>query len=223
MQRKKFSMLFLFNFFYSQKQPPEVFYNKTCPKNFAKFRGKHLSQSLFFNKVAGLRPATLLKKRLWHRCFLVNFAKFLRTPFLQNTSGCLLVHSKFQVFFLCFTLKIDCIKIEAMSLVLNLSILAEILCVLFTLTSSFASDWKKSSSWLNFFLRHANEIKACGLVQQLILGMLRDLILQSRDFQSLKGMLRRHNEHFLKIWIYEKLRISEIVEKKIFFSITNGL
>ena len=35
----------------------------------------------FSNKVAGLRPATLLKKRLWHRCFLVNFVKFLRTPF----------------------------------------------------------------------------------------------------------------------------------------------
>ena len=56
-------------------------------KNFAKFTGKHLCQSLFFNKVTGLRPATLLKKRLWHRCFPVNFAKFLRTPFLQNTSG----------------------------------------------------------------------------------------------------------------------------------------
>ena len=25
------------------------------------------------------RPATLLKKRLWHRCFPANFAKFLRT------------------------------------------------------------------------------------------------------------------------------------------------
>ena len=35
----------------------------------------------FFNKVAGLRPATLLKKRPWHRCFPVNLAKFLRTPF----------------------------------------------------------------------------------------------------------------------------------------------
>ena len=30
-----------------------------------------------------------LKKRLCHRCFPVNFAKFLRTPLLQNTSsGC---------------------------------------------------------------------------------------------------------------------------------------
>ena len=59
-------------------------------KNLTKFTGKHLCQSLFFNKVAGLRPATLLKKRLWHRCFPVNFAKFLRAPFSQNTSGRLL-------------------------------------------------------------------------------------------------------------------------------------
>ena len=29
-------------------------------------------------------PATLLKKRLWHRCFPVNFAKFLRTPFFTE-------------------------------------------------------------------------------------------------------------------------------------------
>ena len=34
---------------------------------------------------------TLLKKRLWHRCFPVNFVKFLWTPFLQNTSGRLLL------------------------------------------------------------------------------------------------------------------------------------
>ena len=33
-----------------------------------------------------------LKKRLWHRCFPVNFTKFLRTPFLKNTSGRLLLH-----------------------------------------------------------------------------------------------------------------------------------
>ena len=33
----------------------------------------------------------LLKKWLWHMCFPVNFAKFLRIPFLQNTSGCLLL------------------------------------------------------------------------------------------------------------------------------------
>ena len=32
----------------------------------------------------------LKKNRLWHRCFPVNFVKFLRTSFLQNTSGQLL-------------------------------------------------------------------------------------------------------------------------------------
>ena len=33
-----------------------------------------------------LGPASLLKKRLWYRCFPVNFVKFLKTSFLQNTS-----------------------------------------------------------------------------------------------------------------------------------------
>ena len=42
---------------------------KSFLRNFTKFTGKHLCQSLFFNKVADLRPATLLKKRLWHRFF----------------------------------------------------------------------------------------------------------------------------------------------------------
>ena len=52
--------------------------------NFAKFTGKHLCQSLSFNKVAGLRLQTLLKEKLWHRCFPVNFAKFSRTSFLTE-------------------------------------------------------------------------------------------------------------------------------------------
>ena len=48
-----------------QKQPPEVF----CKK----------------------RPQTFFKKSLWHRCFPVNSVKFLRTRFLQNPSGQLLL------------------------------------------------------------------------------------------------------------------------------------
>ena len=63
---------------------------KDVLRNFEKLTGKHLRQSLFFDKFAGQRPATLLKKRLWHRRFHMNFAKFLRTPFLQNISGRLL-------------------------------------------------------------------------------------------------------------------------------------
>ena len=43
---------------------PGVFCKKGVFRNSAKFIEKHLCQSLFFNKVAGLRPATLLRKRL---------------------------------------------------------------------------------------------------------------------------------------------------------------
>ena len=56
-------------------------------RNSTKFTGKHLCQSLFFNKVAGLSPATLLKMRLWHWCFPLNFVKISNNTFFQNTSG----------------------------------------------------------------------------------------------------------------------------------------
>ena len=59
----------------------EVFCKKGVLKSLTKFTGKHLCQSLFFNKVADFRNATFLKKRLWHRYFRVNFVKFLWTPF----------------------------------------------------------------------------------------------------------------------------------------------
>ena len=60
---------------------PKVSCKKVILRNFSKLRGKHLCQSLFFSKVVNLRSATLLKKRLSHRCFLVDFVKFLRTAF----------------------------------------------------------------------------------------------------------------------------------------------
>ena len=58
-------------------------------RNFAIFTWKYLCQSLFLIKLQalGVRPASLLKKRLWRKCFPVNFAKFLGTPSLQNASG----------------------------------------------------------------------------------------------------------------------------------------
>ena len=43
-----------------QKQPP--FYKKGCPKSFGKFTEEYFCETLLFDKVAGLRPATLLKK-----------------------------------------------------------------------------------------------------------------------------------------------------------------
>ena len=72
---------------------PKVFCKKGVLRKFTKFTGKHLCQSLFFNNVAGLRTATLLKKRLWHRCFPVDFVKFLRTPFYIEHLWWLLLYS----------------------------------------------------------------------------------------------------------------------------------
>ena len=60
---------------------------KRCSKNFAKFTGKHLCQSLVFSKVAGL---------LWHRCFPVNFVRFLRTPFFTPLDDCFCRYSNFM-------------------------------------------------------------------------------------------------------------------------------
>ena len=40
---------------------------------------------MYGRRVLKTCPATLLKKRLWHRCFTVNFAKFLRTLFFNRT------------------------------------------------------------------------------------------------------------------------------------------
>ena len=69
------SFLYLFiNWKDSRSSRPEVFCKKDVLRNFAKFTGKHPCQS----------PTTLLKKRLWHTCFPVNFAKFLRTLFFTE-------------------------------------------------------------------------------------------------------------------------------------------
>ena len=69
---------------------PEVFCEKDVLRNFVKFTGRHLCQSLFFNKACNLEVW-----RLQHRYFLVNFAKFLRTPFLREHVRCLFLSTHF--------------------------------------------------------------------------------------------------------------------------------
>ena len=59
---------------------------KVALRIFEKSTEKRLRLNISFNKATGLRPATLLKKRLVHRRFPVNSAKPLRTP-SQTTSG----------------------------------------------------------------------------------------------------------------------------------------
>ena len=58
-----------------------MFFKTGALKNFDILTGKHPSWSLLI-KLQAFRPA----KRLQHRCFNVNITKFLRIPFLQNTS-----------------------------------------------------------------------------------------------------------------------------------------
>ena len=53
-----------------------------CSKNFANFTGKHGLE--YFNKVSGLRPATLLKRGSNRGVFLSNFYEHILS---QNTSG----------------------------------------------------------------------------------------------------------------------------------------
>ena len=61
---------------------------KGALRNFAKLTVKHLCQSLFLNNS--------IKKETLAQCFPVNFAKFLRIPFLQNISGRLLLEPETQ-------------------------------------------------------------------------------------------------------------------------------
>ena len=63
---------------------PEVFCEKGVVKIFAKFSRNYLWQSLFLNNF-------MKKKTLRHRCFPVNFAKFLRTAISQNITERLLL------------------------------------------------------------------------------------------------------------------------------------
>ena len=67
-----------------QKQPQNVFCKKGVLKNFAKLSGQHLSQSLLFNKVAGLRYQLYLKK-ISHKCLPVNFCAIFKNTSLYRT------------------------------------------------------------------------------------------------------------------------------------------
>ena len=62
----------------------QIFCKNAVLKNFAIFTEKQLFWSLFLNRNTGLQYCNFIKKRLQHKCFPVNIAKFLRTPVLNN-------------------------------------------------------------------------------------------------------------------------------------------
>ena len=65
-----------------------------------KFRNIHRNThvlELLFSIVAELEACNCIKKRLQHRCFLVNIAKIFRTPILKNICEQLLCTSNHKV------------------------------------------------------------------------------------------------------------------------------
>ena len=76
----------------SRSSGPEVFCKRGVLRNLVKFTGKHLRQSLFLIKLQAWGLQLWQKKRLWLRCFPVNFAKFLRTHFLTEHLWWLLLY-----------------------------------------------------------------------------------------------------------------------------------
>ena len=59
----------------------QMFFKIGIFKNFVNLTEKH---SKICQKNRGLNTFNFFKKRIQHRCFLLKFAKFLRTTFLQN-------------------------------------------------------------------------------------------------------------------------------------------
>ena len=81
-----------------QMQPPEVFCKKKLFLKISQYsHRKRPVLGSFFIKVTGLNACNFIKKRLRHRYFLVNIAKYLRTPNLKKILERLLLDlSKFH-------------------------------------------------------------------------------------------------------------------------------
>ena len=77
---KLFLRVFLELLFYRSSRP-DLFCKNDVITNFAKFPGKHLCQ------VSLLIKFFFWIKKALAQVFFVNFAKFVKTPFLQNTSS----------------------------------------------------------------------------------------------------------------------------------------
>ena len=79
-----------FDIYTEQKQPPEVFCNKGALRNFAKFTGKHLCQSLFSNKVEKLNNRSRFNSKVLVSSLNENTRRrrFSDRFFTATASGC---------------------------------------------------------------------------------------------------------------------------------------
>ena len=82
-RNQKIKILLLCSTTFFLKQPPEVFYKESL-KISQNRQESTCARVTFSKKVAGLSPATLLRKRFCRRCFPMNSAKCLRSPFFTE-------------------------------------------------------------------------------------------------------------------------------------------
>ena len=74
-----------------------LFHKKAVFKNFAIFTRKRMCRNLCFNKNAGLKACSFIK-RLKHSCFFSNINKFFRTPIFKNICERLLLRVSLELF-----------------------------------------------------------------------------------------------------------------------------
>ena len=102
--------LFIHNFIYQEFTQNTSFRSshRRCSvrkgvfRNFAKFTGKHLCQSLFFNKVAGL-ACNFIKKETLAQVFSCEFCEISKNTFFTEHLRWLLVFFFFYNIFFIFT------------------------------------------------------------------------------------------------------------------------
>ena len=82
--RLYYSHRFITTFIKCRSSPPEVFCKKDVLRNFAKFTGKHPCQSLFLNKVADPRSASLSKESL-AQVFFCEFCEISKNTVFKRT------------------------------------------------------------------------------------------------------------------------------------------
>ena len=111
---------------------PEVFCKKGVLRNFTKVAGKHLCQSL------------------WHRCFPVNFVKFLITSFLQNTSDGCVCQTKLEA----SVRPTEVLNFKRESL--NGDLEGFIAKLLMKIVSFYSTNWKKYWEMLPFYACYRN-------------------------------------------------------------------
>ena len=75
---RRFYFYLLSRTFITGSSCPEVLYRREIFKKYAKFRGKHLRRSLFYNKDVSWRPAMLFTKEIPAQMFSCEFCEVTR-------------------------------------------------------------------------------------------------------------------------------------------------